>query len=163
MSIAVGQSINTVDRSLEESVNKLKETSHYKQLQDKLSAQRENKGIWVKGLSSKGTAEYYLDITKLSSKTFFTNVRTHGQTEKVPLLIKMVLGQKIELKDNAGGIPQDIIEDIFKPNFTTKEHMGGTGIGLYMSQFIAKKNGAKIEAKNTEEGALFTLSFPMVF
>ncbi|WP_052502548.1 sensor histidine kinase [Halarcobacter anaerophilus] len=62
----------------------------------------------------------------------------------------------IEISDNAGGIDKNIINDIFKANFTTKKDKG-SGIGLYMSYQIAKKNNTELTAKNIENGALFTL------
>jgi len=66
---------------------------------------------------------------------------------------------QIDTIDNAGGIPEDIINNIFEPNFTTKEKSGGTGMGLYMSSFIAKKNHAKLSVENVENGACFRLVF----
>jgi signal transduction histidine kinase len=65
----------------------------------------------------------------------------------------------VEVTDNAGGIPKNIIGKIFEPNFTTKGETGGTGIGLYMSRFIAKKNSATIDVQNVKKGASFTLKF----
>jgi len=65
----------------------------------------------------------------------------------------------LQIKDNAGGIPTNIINHIFKPNITTKADGKGTGIGLYMCQQIVAKNNGKIEASNTEDGALFSISF----
>ena len=66
----------------------------------------------------------------------------------------------IEIEDNAGGIPEDVIGDIFKPNVTTKAEGKGTGIGLYMSTQIAQKLGGNLQVRNTGQGALFTLALP---
>jgi len=65
----------------------------------------------------------------------------------------------IEVEDNAGGIPKNIINHIFKPNVTTKSEGKGTGIGLYMSSQIVSKNNASINVHNTENGVLFTIIF----
>lgn len=61
----------------------------------------------------------------------------------------------LQIEDNAGGIPDEIIKDIFKPNFTSKDH--GTGIGLYMSAQIAQKMNGQLYVDNTQRGAAFTL------
>lgn len=67
----------------------------------------------------------------------------------------------LEIEDNAGGIPEDVIDDIFKPNVTTKDEDKGTGIGLYMTAQIVEKLGGKIRATNAEHGALFTITLPL--
>lgn len=61
----------------------------------------------------------------------------------------------LQIEDNAGGIPDEIIKDIFKPNITSKKD--GTGIGLYMSAQIAQKLNGQLYVANTERGAEFTL------
>jgi len=68
-------------------------------------------------------------------------------------------GNRLEIEDNAGGIPQEILEDIFKANVTSKEEGKGTGIGLYMSTQIAAKHHATLTVKNQNEGACFTVTF----
>jgi len=67
---------------------------------------------------------------------------------------------RVSVRDNAGGIPADILPKIFDPYFTTKEK--GTGIGLYMSMMIIENNmDGKIEARNLEGGTEFTVSCPL--
>jgi len=63
----------------------------------------------------------------------------------------------IEIEDNAGGVPDEIIADIFKPNVTSKASGKGTGIGLYMSTQIVEKNNGSINVHNSELGAFFTI------
>lgn len=67
------------------------------------------------------------------------------------------------IKDNAGGIPQNIIDKIFEPYFTTKHESIGTGIGLYMSRKIINEyfNG-NLEAQNEDDGAKFIISIPKI-
>lgn len=65
----------------------------------------------------------------------------------------------IEVEDNAGGIPQTVLNTIFDANVTTKKNRSGTGIGLYVSAQIVKKNNATIKARNSESGAIFTITF----
>ncbi len=63
----------------------------------------------------------------------------------------------LEIEDNAGGIPESVIHDIFKPEVTTKEEGKGTGIGLYMSMQIAQKLNGSLSVTNTDIGARFLL------
>jgi len=75
----------------------------------------------------------------------------------------------IKIKDNGGGIPEDIINRVFEPYFTTKHKSQGTGIGLYMSQEIISRHiKGTLEVNNTTyeykdknyTGAIFTITLP---
>lgn len=67
----------------------------------------------------------------------------------------------IEVLDNGGGVPLEIIGRIFEPYFSTKTKKDGTGLGLYMSQKIVEEHcGGTLKASNTEIGAIFTVMLP---
>lgn len=55
----------------------------------------------------------------------------------------------ISVKDNGGGIPDEIKEKIFLPLFTTKDRDHGTGLGLAISKDIVDEMGGKIEFSST--------------
>ena len=64
----------------------------------------------------------------------------------------------VTIADNAGGIPDGIIEKVFDPYFTTKGPQTGTGVGLFMSKAIIEKNmHGHLTARNTISGAEFRI------
>ncbi len=68
----------------------------------------------------------------------------------------------LTIQDNAGGIPNDIISEIFKPYFTTKADDKGTGLGLHMSyEIIVNNMGGNLYVKNENDGAKFYIEFQL--
>ncbi len=67
----------------------------------------------------------------------------------------------IECRDNGKGIPDDHLNNIFKPFFTTKAVGKGTGLGLYISHEIVKRHGGNIHVESKEgEGSVFLIELP---
>jgi len=64
--------------------------------------------------------------------------------------------KKISIQDNAGGIDEKIIENIFLPFISGHD---GTGSGLYLSKNIIEKNDGSLCACNKDDGAIFTIEF----
>jgi signal transduction histidine kinase len=68
----------------------------------------------------------------------------------------------ITITDNGGGIPAEIIDQIFNPYFSTKHDKGGSGIGLYICDAIIRtKMGGSITASTTADGTVFTVRLPL--
>ena len=66
----------------------------------------------------------------------------------------------LKIKDNAGGIQIEPVDDIFKP-FKSKKKTPSTGIGLYMSRLVIEsKFKGSIEVRNIENGAEFMIKLP---
>lgn len=68
---------------------------------------------------------------------------------------------RLIVKDSGTGIPDEIVDKIFDPYFTTKKGRNGTGIGLYMTRaaIVDNLNGS-IRAYNHSYGAVVEMVIP---
>ncbi len=68
---------------------------------------------------------------------------------------------KVEISDNGGGIPKEIRERVFEPNFTTKT--SGSGLGLAICKKIIEAHDGSIRFETREnEGTDFFVEMPIV-
>lgn len=66
-------------------------------------------------------------------------------------------GVRITVADSGTGMPEQVLNNIFNPFFTTKKS-GGTGLGLWVSLGIVERYGGRIEAASTPgKGSTFTV------
>lgn len=59
----------------------------------------------------------------------------------------------IEINNTGNQIPDETLEKLFQPYFTTKGDKDGTGVGLYISRIIVEQRmNGKIQLENVEDG-----------
>ncbi|MBP2674305.1 MAG: sensor signal transduction histidine kinase, partial [Deltaproteobacteria bacterium] len=69
-------------------------------------------------------------------------------------------GVVIRVTDTGGGIPHDVVHNIFNPFFTTKAK--GTGLGLPIVHAIVERHGGTIHLDNQEgKGVTFSIFLPL--
>ncbi len=69
------------------------------------------------------------------------------------MLKKLPTMVEVSISDNGGGIPKEIQDKVFRPNFTTKST--GMGLGLAISKNIVEGSGGSISFKTSEKGTTF--------
>ncbi len=118
-----------------------------------------DESVSIKGFSSE-FSQVILNILNNAKDALVENKEDDRQ-----LYIKVFKDEAyayVEIEDNAGGIPTDILEKIFDPYFTTKDEGKGTGIGLYMSKTIVENNmQGSLKVQNSEHGAKFTIKIKL--
>ena len=69
----------------------------------------------------------------------------------------------VTIRDNGTGMPQEVIEKIFNPFFTTKPTDQGTGLGLAISNDIIRSHGGSIRVQSEDgEYTLMIIELPLV-
>lgn len=67
---------------------------------------------------------------------------------------------QVDIKDNGPGIPEEDIEKIFDPFYTTKAPGKGVGLGLSICQRVVEQfNGSIFAKKGKEDGSEFSIIF----
>jgi len=95
----------------------------------------------------------FLNILNNSQQAFF---RTEVEDATITIKAKRSFDRIIiEIRDNAGGIGHDNLEEVFDPFYTTKENPNASGLGLYIArEIVTRRFKGKITLKNVEGGLL---------
>jgi two-component system NtrC family sensor kinase len=108
-------------------------------------------------------------VLNLINNAFYAvNQQRITNNEQLEPLVKVStknLGNKFEIRvqDNGNGIPQNIVDKIFQPFFTTKPTGQGTGLGLSLSYDIVKAHGGELKVESKEgDGSEFIIQIPLV-
>ena len=80
------------------------------------------------------------------------SIRIEGQAEKGWV--------ELRIKDQAGGVPLDVIDHVFDQFFTTKGSKKGTGLGLSICYGIIRQAGGTLSVHNEDGGAVFEIQLP---
>ena len=100
--------------------------------------------------------EYYQDHSDQQSQITITT--SPGQlADSTPSVI-------IQIRDNAGGIPQKVINRLFDPFFTTKPVGQGTGLGLSISyQIVVEKHRGILKCHSQpQQGSESWIEIPLL-
>lgn len=85
-----------------------------------------------------------------------------GRDGKIEVVLRAEADQAIiEVRDNGAGIPEDVRDRIFEPNFTTKT--SGMGLGLAMVKRMVEQAGGSVHfTTRPGEGTSFHIVLPLV-
>ncbi len=83
-----------------------------------------------------------------------------GSTVRIEARVE---GEQIHttISDQGHGIPEEMLEKVFEPFYTTKEPGEGTGLGLPMVYSIIQDHGGQISIESTGEGTTVHIRLPL--
>jgi len=104
---------------------------------------------------------------KQIEEVFFNLIRNSAQaiadTGKITISARQLSYKvQVNVEDTGHGIPDDKIDQIFNPFYTTKDPGQGTGLGLFIVRQVVERNSGKISVRSRVGiGTTFTLEFPI--
>lgn len=120
----------------------------------------EKSTITIQGLKN----EFMQVVMNMLSNACDQIISTQTADGKIMIFIERKGENHIRLRfrDNAGGIPEELLPDKLFERYISTKGDKGTGIGLFMSKMIINEHmGGKIWAHNTNGGAEFNIVLPL--
>lgn len=113
------------------------------------------------------TGPIWISVDTASFSRAISNILINAlQAKASERSLEIVVSVKVEeghviisIKDNGKGIPENLQERIFQPQFTTKD--SGSGLGLYMARQFVQQSGGKIGFTTSSEGTTFFVEIPL--
>lgn len=95
--------------------------------------------------------------TELKRQVIETSTESHASAKEERFYAA------VQIEDHAGGIPKDVLGEIFEPYFTTKSKEDGTGLGLYITKSIVENSfDGRVHLVQTSTGSLFEIEVPLM-
>jgi two-component system nitrogen regulation sensor histidine kinase NtrY len=104
-------------------------------------------------------------INRVVTNLIINGIQSVPETRKAEIGVKVYRNNKdkfaiIEVKDNGSGIPEDVRNKVFIPNFSTK--IGGSGLGLAMAKRGVEHSGGNLWFETTvDQGTTFYVDIPL--
>ncbi|HEY9201981.1 MAG TPA: ATP-binding protein [Gammaproteobacteria bacterium] len=93
-----------------------------------------------------------------------SNALNHSQLPRDAVRLQLICGYDektsqpyLDIIDNGPGIPEELVEQVFDPFFTTSNK--GTGLGLYITKEMVESNRGRIRYIAQPQGGCFRLQF----
>jgi len=124
----------------------------------------ENRGITVKTKLARSLTSTPIDATQLQ-QVLVNLMKNASQAMTTGGTLTLQTGENsdgvwVSVTDTGGGIPQEQINRIFEPFYTTKKK--GSGLGLMIVQRIVRAHNGKIELEsNVGRGTTFRIWLPL--
>jgi two-component system, sporulation sensor kinase E len=131
---------------------------------DLLRPEVENRGITVKTKLARGLTATLIDATQLQ-QVLVNLVKNASQAMTTGGTLTLQTGENsdgvwVSVTDTGGGIPQEQINRIFEPFYTTKKK--GSGLGLMIVQRIVRAHNGRVELEsNVGRGTTFRVWLPL--
>jgi len=131
---------------------------------DLLRPEVENRGITMKTKLARQLTATPIDATQLQ-QVLVNLVKNASQAMTTGGTLTLQTGENsdsvwVSVSDTGGGIPQEQLNRIFEPFYTTKKK--GSGLGLMIVQRIVRAHGGRIELEsNVGKGTTFRIWLPL--